>query len=234
MRRDASQMGGTGLAPSLANALAAAALLWPLAGTCVQPLVGQDLSGIDWRLATLALSLAADAVGTFAFLWFGQHWSFKNGGMVYNVAMIMFNTVYAVLYWFWRDAVPVLSLTELLYTLYQYGIKRRHRTRQEQFYLAIHLFRALVLLTFMVRDLAPREFGVLVHMKHAELLVHFIAGGFIFLGLAYRQPFLVLGCFLVLAALTLRSLKNSADIPHLYSLISLITVGSGILVGGHK
>lgn len=215
----------------LINIFTSVALLWILAKQYIEPLRALEFGEIDWRMKTLFISFVEDVVGTLVFLEFGQNWSFKNSGVIYNTAMILFNTAYFFLYKFWRESVPILSFTEITYTLYQYCVKRRQRRRQEQFYLSIHLYRSLLLFLYLIKVLAPKKFVVeFTDAKYTQFLVPIISGIVIFFGLAYQQPFLLLGCFLSLLVLISDDPIKFIGMSSLYSLIALLTVTTGMLI----
>lgn len=215
----------------LVNIFTSGGLFWLLAKDCLEPLRALEFGEIDWSMKTLAISLAENAIGTFVFLEFGQHWSFRNSGVVYNTAMILLNSAYFLLYEFWRDSLPVLSFTELIYTLYQYCIKRRQRRKQEQFYLSIHLYRSLLLLPLHLdRVLDLVGLGMLMDAGYIRYIVPITTGVITFFSLAYQQPFLLVGCFLSLLILISDKPRLLMGISSLYSLMLLIAIATGMLI----
>ena len=216
---------------SISNILSASLLFWLEARDVLKDVKNLWIGQLGWEMMILSLSYLADAVGAIVFDIFGQHWSFRNNGVVYNSFMILSNLLYYISSILKTSLTPLLSPLELCYSIYQYLIVRRQRTKQEQFFLSIHLFRSLLSLFFYLKTFIPTELLDRVDVERtASYIILVITGSVIFISLLYKQPFLLLGCIFVIVVFVAETMEYLMNTSTLYSILSLLSIFTGMLI----
>ena len=213
------------------NILSASLFFWLVAKDVLKDARNLWIGQLGWETMILSLSYLADVIGAIIFIIFGQYWSFRNNGIVYNSSMILSNLLYYISSILKTSLTPLLSPIELCYSIYQYLIVRRQRTKQEQFFLSIHLFRSLLFLFFYVKAFIPTRLLDYVDVERtAPYIILVITASVIFISLLYKQPFLLLGCIFVIVVLVTETMEYLMNTSTLYSILSLLSVFTGMLI----